>query len=112
MESCNMMHCHCFNYITLSENWRKLGSTNYGNYDTNNNNFNGNNWFRFVEPAGVKLSNINICTNACGTHRSGWLRGSDPTVVGQILDRTACFSHNSYPCQSALNIKDSLCSEN
>ena len=103
---------HCFNYKTVTESWRKLGAGYSGQSDSYNNNFNGNDWFRFVEPAGVKLSNVDIGQNACGTHRSGWLRGSDPTIVGQTLDRTVCFSHGPYPCQTDVNIKVSLCSDN
>ena len=83
------------------------------NCDAYNSNFNGNNWVRFVEPAGVKLSNTDIGTRACGTYGSGWMRGSDPTIVGQTLDRTACFSYDGNPCHGGgVNIKVSLCSDN
>ena len=103
---------HCFNYITISDSWRKIGSGGR-NCDYYNNNFNGNTWVRFVEPAGVKLSNVDIGERACGTHASGYMRGSDPTIVGQILDRTACFSYNGNPCLGgSVNIKVSLCSDN
>ena len=97
--------------MTLSDSWRKLGSGGT-HRDNNNSNFNGNNWFRFVEPAGVKLSNTAIGVRACGTYASGYMDGSDPTVVGQILDRTACFDIGGGACYYSANIKVSLCSDN
>ena len=107
---------HCFNYITLSDSWRKIGSGSSkpsgSPSGSDNSNFNGNNWFRFVEPAGVKLSNTASDARACGQYSSGWMRGSDPTIVGQTLDRTACFSYSGYQCYWSRNIKVSLCSDN
>ena len=105
---------NCFSYTTISDSWRKIGrrAREY-HCDRENNIFNGNNWVRFKEPAGVKLSNTDIGEIACGTHASGYMRGSDPTIVGQTLDRTACFSLNGNPCYGgSVNIKVSLCSDN
>ena len=97
--------------MTLSDSWRKVGSGGT-HCDAGNSNFNGNNWFRFVEPAGVKLSNTAIGGRACGTTISGWMSGSDPTIVGEILDRTACFHHVGFSCLWKVNLKVSLCSDN
>ena len=36
-------------------------------------NFNGNRWFRFVEPAGTKLSTSDPSGKSCGTEGVGWL---------------------------------------
>ena len=73
---------------------------------------NGINWFRFVEPAGTKLDNSDIGTYACKTHAGAWVNGADPTVIGEIVDRTACFRWTSSNCQWSKPIKISLCVEN
>ena len=98
--------------MEISDSWRKIGYGGWrGNCDSSTHNFNGNNWFRFKEPAGIKLSNTDIGREACGTQASGFINGSDPTIVGQTLDRTACFSYSN-PCHWSVNIKVSLCSDN
>ena len=107
---------HCSNYITISDSWRQLGSkwdysTNNHN-DHGNSNFNGNNWIRFKEPAGVKLSNTYFPPFFCGAGGSGFMIGSEPTIVGQTLDRKLCFNNPGVNgCHDGLkNIKVSLCS--
>ena len=71
----------------------------------------GNRWFRFIEPAGTKLSNIDIGDSACSTAASGWMDGSDPTVIGEILNQRVCFSWNG-ACLWSSNVKASLCEDN
>ena len=71
----------------------------------------GKKWFRFIEPAGTKLSNIDIGRYACSTSASGWMDGSDPTNVGEILDRKVCFSWYG-SCTWSTDIKVSLCQDN
>ena len=87
-------------------------STNNHN-DHGNSNFNGNNWIRFKEPAGVKLSNTYMGFYACGARGSGYMIGSEPTIVGQTLDRKFCFNNpwSLRGCYDGIkNIKVSLCS--
>ena len=105
---------HCFNYLTISDSWRKKGSRGGQIYcDKGNNYFNGNNWVRFKEPAGVKLPNTSLGDRVCETHVSGYIMGTDPTIVGQTLSRTACFGYNKVGCEGgSVNIKVSLCSDN
>ena len=75
----------------------------------------GNTWFRFLEPAGTKLSNTPLddwpLNRTCGTCTYGRLDGSDPTIVGQIVDRKVCFDKYA-DCWESVNIKVSLCKDN
>lgn len=86
----------CLNYKTLSDDWRKIGSGGGLNCDDDLINDETlrryNNWFRFVEPAGVKLSNTDIGHRACGTSASGYMIGTHPTIDGQTVTRRVCFS--------------------
>ena len=104
----------CFDYQNLTDSWRKIGtpgalrSESYGI---------GYNWHRFVEPAGTKLSNKDIGFEACGTKRSGWLDGPDPTVVGENKQERVCFSgypnsSNQYYCRNYAWIWVTLCKDN
>ena len=68
----------------------------------------GNNWFRFIPPAGNRLSNIALGLYACNTALSGWMNGSNPRVVGQILERKVCFDGLN-PCFKTQNIKVGRC---
>ena len=96
-----------FAYQNITDSWRKIGSsggTHCDRYDFGRG-FDGNKWFRFVEPAGTKLSNTDNGFRACQSDYSGWMNGADPTIIGQALTRTACW----HACRWRVNIKVALC---
>lgn len=102
----------------MSEEWRKIKSNPtevQRKYSDNGiqSIIDGIRWFRFVPPAGNKLSNKDIGGSACDTNGSGWINGSDPTVVGQVVSREVCVSLGSKPCwQSPGAIKIGRCQDN
>ena len=47
-------------------------------------------WYRFVGAAGTKMPTTRVPAYRCGTHWSGWLNGSHPTVEdGEVFVRSA-----------------------
>ena len=56
-------------------------------------------WYRFVGAAGTKMPTARVPAFRCGTHWSGWLDGTQPTMEeGEVL-RTVCFSDRSAGCK-------------
>ena len=56
-------------------------------------------WYRFVGAAGTKMPTTRVPAYRCGTHWSGWLNGSHPTVEdGEVL-RAVCFSDRFTGCK-------------
>ena len=107
-----------YSYHNISDSWRKVGSArgrlcDNGPATEASKLMDGNNWFRFVEPAGTKLSTIDIGPEACKTQASGWMNGSDPTSFGQIINNRVCFSwYSGGECSNKIDVKVALCREN
>ena len=66
----------------------------------------GDNWYRFLPPAGTKIPEEAPTYQYCGTSASGWLQGSHPINLGETVIRTVCFvwsasktCHSSYTSQ-------------
>jgi len=55
-------------------------------------------WYRFTGAAGVKMPTKAPPTSACGTHATGWINGTDPTVNDGAVARTVCFHWNGNVC--------------
>ena len=79
---------------------------------------NGENWFRFVEPAGTKLPDTSPPKKAfngeqiCGTYSVAWIDGSHPNVTDTVTERRACFSWFKKPCLGPLSMHIGKCSGN
>lgn len=106
-----------FTYQNITDNWRKYGKISHGishnHCDKGNSNFDGNKWFRFVEPAGTKLLTTHpeySYPTLCGTKAIGWMQGNHPTRVGQIVDRKICFRFTGPYCEWSIDsIKVTAC---
>ena len=98
-------------YQNITDSWRKITGSSGGssNCDKDDSKFDGNNWFRFVEPAGKKLSTSALSKYSCGTDAVGWMDGAHPTRVGQIVSRKMCFSWDSQCQWSSTNTKVAAC---
>ena len=48
-------------------------------------------WYRFTGSAGNKMPTTCIPSNKCGTHASGWLNGTNPTIQDGAVSRKVCF---------------------
>ena len=53
--------------------------------------FFGRIWYRFVPPAGTQMSEQPIPAKHCGTEMTGWVNGTHPLNIGQIVKRNICF---------------------
>ena len=116
-----------YSYHNISDSWRKVGSAQGELCDSGNGIasikgteasklMDGNNWFRFIEPAGTKLSTIDIGPSACTTSMSGWMDGPEPTSFGQSINNRVCFSWwkdgKRDKCKYEIDTKVALCREN
>ena len=55
----------------------------------------GNGWYRFMEPAGTEIPENVVATQHCNTFRAGWLNGDHPEIPGQEVNREVCFNEGS-----------------
>lgn len=55
-------------------------------------------WYRFTGPAGVQMPTKPVPSFRCGTSAPGWLRGSHPARVNQIVWRRVCFNFYRRTC--------------
>ena len=50
-----------------------------------------------------------VAKHHCGTHAPGWVSGSHPTSVGQVVNAKVCFHWGSNCCNWNANIKIKKC---
>ena len=50
-----------------------------------------------------------VAKHYCGTHAPGWLAGSHPTRVGEVVDRKVCFHWGSNCCNWNAYIRIKRC---
>ena len=97
--------CLSWNHRVLNETWRQTSEhyskttlhCDYTSHPTNQHGFTPG-WHSFSPTIGGAMPEK--CTSAryCGTHGSGWLKGSHPNLIGQKISRTVCFSWNGNCC--------------
>ncbi|EDO41794.1 predicted protein [Nematostella vectensis] len=69
-------------------------------------------WYRFVGPAGTRLSESSLNPTTCGTRRPGWMKGTHPSMRDGDVTRTVCFSWAGNPCFGAtVDIRVRNCGE-
>ena len=113
---------YCGNYQNISDSWRKIDSQQV--YTSTNSDretviMNGDDWFRFVEPAGTKLPDISPPKKPfkegkkiCDTYAVAWIDGSHPNSSNTIVQRSICFSWFKNKCMGTpLSIHIGKCSE-
>lgn len=69
-------------------------------------------WYRFTGASGSMMptpGNVGIPKHHCGTHAPGWLSGSHPTNVGQVVNAKVCFHWGANPCNWQTNIQIKKC---
>jgi len=104
----------CTGYKILDEKERNYQFQTSGSYrcdgSSNHHKWAGNNWYRFIEPAGTQLPESPVDSFHCGTHVAGWLQGSHPMTPGKTVDRKACFKFtSSNSCNWSVGIKIRHC---
>ena len=72
----------------------------------------GDDWYRFLSPAGTRIAEEAPGTYYCGTVFSGWMQGSHPTSLGETVTRTVCFQgSSSSTCSRSTEIKVRNCGQ-
>lgn len=66
-------------------------------------------WYRFTGAAGTMMPTSCVPKHYCGTHAPGWLSGSHPTRVGQIVNGKVCFHWGGSCCNWHANIQIKKC---
>ena len=69
----------------------------------------GDNWYRFLSPAGTRIAEEAPGWKYCGTAGSGWMEGSHPTSHGETVTRTVCFHYGVDTCRFKHQIKVRNC---
>ena len=113
---------YCSNYHTIDDGWRKIRdwmSSVEANSDKDNLEMDGNNWFRFIEPAGTKLPDTSPPKKSfegeqiCDTYAVAWMEGSHPNTTSEIVQRNVCFSWFRKKCMGGpLSIHVGKCNGN
>ena len=105
----------CENYAILNEPSR---NRNYDYpsiiyYDRVDAEFNGNVWYRMMQPAGTKIPEGVVPSLKCGTRVTGWMNGQHPTEIGEEVERKICFNWsgliNVSNCLDSKHIKVTNC---
>ena len=69
----------------------------------------GPGWYRMMSPAGTKMLDVAVPSHKCGTYATGWLNGTHPDLLGETVDRTACFNWDGNECNSSTSVKVKNC---
>ena len=78
-------------------------------YSYTNPQWHGDDWYRFLSPAGTRIAEEAPGKYYCGTRYTGWMQGSHPTSLGETVTRTVCFQLFSNTCQYSSEIKVRNC---
>ena len=110
----------CIDYKILNENERNHQvKTSGGSWSdstgcsfSKNPQWHGDDWYRFLSPAGTRIASSPPGHEYCGTWASGWMQGSHPTSLGETVTRTVCFQgSSSHPCSYSTEIKVRNCGQ-
>ena len=71
----------------------------------------GDDWYKFLPPAGTRIAEEAPGVGYCGTYRSGWMQGSHPTMLLETVTRTVCFQSSRNICQWSSEIKVRNCGQ-
>ena len=66
-------------------------------------------WYRFTGAAGTQMPTSCVPKHYCGTHAPGWLSGSHPTRIGQVVNAKVCFHWGASCCHWNANIQIKRC---
>jgi hypothetical protein len=71
----------------------------------------GPNWYRFMNGAGDRMPEFPPVPHSCGTEAPGWLNGDHPTVGEGVVPRTVCFAWGLDTCQWEADIEVVNCGD-
>ena len=99
-------------YKVLSLDYRNVNSGSSSGCDrsSSSRDWRGPDWYRMKMPAGVKIPEHVVDEEHCGTHATGWLRGTHPMTPHTTVSRTVCFNWSSNSCWKQIDIQIRNCS--
>ncbi|XP_046860933.1 pancreatic secretory granule membrane major glycoprotein GP2-like [Xenia sp. Carnegie-2017] len=62
-------------------------------------------WYRFGGGAGTEMPKSCVAKNRCGTHASGWLNGTHPTMAEGEVTRKVCYHWKNSCCHWSNDIE-------
>ena len=98
----------CRHYVSLSDRERAAGVPRGNTLKCDQKDLDVK-WYRFTGAAGTQMPTSCVPKHYCGTHAPGWLAGSRPTRVGQVVNARVCFHWGSNCCNWNANIQIKRC---
>lgn len=98
----------CRHYVSLSDRERAAGVHRGNTLKCDQKDLDVK-WYRFLGAAGTQMPTSCVPKHHCGTHAPGWLAGSRPTRLGQVVNARVCFHWGSNCCNWNANIQIKRC---
>ncbi|XP_067023184.1 fibrillin-1-like isoform X3 [Acropora muricata] len=105
---CEIVFDACRNYVSLSDRERAAGVPRGNTLKCDQKDLDVK-WYRFLGAAGTQMPTSCVPKHHCGTHAPGWLAGSRPTRLGQVVNARVCFHWGSNCCNWNANIQIKRC---
>ena len=99
----------CKHYEVLSDRQRAAGVHRGNTLKCDQRDLATPKWYRFTGATGTQMPTSCVPKHYCGTHAPGWLSGSHPTRVGQVVNGKVCFHWNNKCCNWYANIQIKRC---
>ena len=104
----------CLSYRVLQEvsrNQHSSESIYYCDDEDHDGDWRGPGWYRMMSPAGTQIPEYPPSSSHCGTHATGWLNGTHPSIPFQSVSREICFNWNDDMCNWKTNITITNCQD-
>jgi len=105
---CEIVFDACRHYVSLSDRERAAGVHRGNTLKCDQKDLDVK-WYRFLGAAGTQMPTSCVPKHHCGTHAPGWLAGSRPTRLGQVVNARVCFHWGSNCCNWNANIQIKRC---
>ncbi|XP_022795937.1 neurogenic locus notch homolog protein 1-like isoform X3 [Stylophora pistillata] len=106
---CEIAHDECKHYQVLSDRERAAGVHRGNTLKCDQRDLVTPKWYRFTGAAGTQMPTSCVPKHYCGTHAPGWLTGSHPTRVGEVVNRKVCFHWGSNCCSWSASVQIKRC---
>ncbi|XP_044168082.1 fibropellin-1-like, partial [Acropora millepora] len=105
---CEIVFDACRHYVSLSDRERAAGVHRGNTLKCDQRDLDVK-WYRFLGAAGTQMPTSCVPKHHCGTNAPGWLAGSHPTRLGQVVNARVCFHWGLNCCQWNANIQIKRC---
>ena len=109
LTSCLSVFDECKHYESLSDRQRAASVHRGNTLKCDQRDLTTSKWYRFTGAAGTQMPTSCVPQHYCGTHAPGWLSGSHPTKVGEIVNARVCFHWSRSCCNWHANIQIKRC---